>query len=70
MNILYTVDCHDCIQLESLLKQNNIEYLPIRDINEDLSSVPILEVDGKRMDYEEAIEWILNMKGQQRNGNV
>lgn len=67
MNItLYTIDCPNCLVLETKLKTKKIEFLRVSD--EDVirakgfgkSSFPILEVDGVVMDYKTAIQWVNN----------
>ena len=61
---LYTTHCPKCKVLESKLKNKNIEYDEISDIEEIQSkgymSVPILEVNGKGMDFVTANAWVNN----------
>ena len=67
MNIvLYTIDCPNCLILEKKLKAKNVEFLRVSD-RETLvakgfsnSPFPILEVDGVKMSYKTAIQWINN----------
>ena len=60
--ILYTIDCPRCKVLEKKLNQAMIEYETFTDKNKmikmGMSAMPILEVDGERMEYVEAIKWI------------
>lgn len=60
--ILYTIDCPRCKVLEKKLNQAMIEYETFTDkdkmIEMGMSAMPILEVDGERMEYVEAIKWI------------
>lgn len=60
--ILYTINCPRCNVLEKKLAQAMIEYETFTDKNKmieiGMSTMPILEVDGKRMEYTEAIKWI------------
>ena len=63
MNItLYSTHCPKCKVLETKLKQKNIEYKEITDINEieklGIMSVPILKVDDNIMDFIQANTWI------------
>ncbi len=59
---LYSTHCPKCIMLESKLKQKKVDYEVIT--SEDairatgFSSVPLLEVDGKIMEFSEAIAWV------------
>ncbi|MFA7111776.1 MAG: hypothetical protein WC174_05370 [Bacilli bacterium] len=66
--ILYSTGCPICLKLKELLKSKNIFYDEITDIdimlNKGFDSVPILEIDGKPLDYKQATQWI-----KERNGN-
>ena len=59
---LYTTNCPRCKVLESKLKQTGREFNIINDvekiIEKGFTHAPILEVDGKFMDYSEAFAWI------------
>lgn len=63
--ILYSTHCPRCTVLEAKLKQKNIEYQEINNVDEMLKlgiqTVPQLKVDGKLMDFSEAIKWV-NMR--------
>lgn len=60
--VLYTINCPNCIILEKKLKQSNIEFETITDIDimseKGIMSAPTLEVDGKLMNYANAMKWI------------
>lgn len=60
--ILFSTHCPMCRVLESKLKQSNIEFEEINDINlmaqKGFKSAPVLEVDGVAYNFKEAIEWI------------
>lgn len=63
MNIkLYSTGCPRCHVLESKLNSKNISYEVCSDkdtmISMGLTAVPVLEVDGKRMEFKQAVEWI------------
>lgn len=62
MNILYSTHCPKCNVLEQKLKQKNISYSVIDDVNimidKGFDFLPILEVDGKTMEFNEAVKWI------------
>ena len=59
---LYSTHCPKCIMLENRLKQKKVDYEVIT--SEDgiratgFSSVPLLEVDGKIMEFSEAVAWV------------
>lgn len=59
---LYTIDCPMCLVLEKKLKEANIEYETIKDkdimIKKGITICPVLEVENKLLDFEQAIEWI------------
>ena len=60
--VLYSNNCPRCNVLEKKLKQKNISYEEVNDIEimkrKGYLSVPILEVDGVSMDFKTASDWI------------
>ena len=64
---LYSIGCNNCNVLKSKLQQAGIEFEEVTDkeymISLGLDSMPVLEVDGQRMEYPEAIRWVNNQKG-------
>ena len=60
--ILFSTKCPRCVVLEKKLKQKGIDYNEVNDVSimegKGFLSVPILEVDGKIMDFKEANDWI------------
>lgn len=60
--ILYSTNCPKCRVLEAKLKQNNIEYELIDDIEimreKGFEFAPMLEIDGVIYDFKNAIERI------------
>lgn len=62
--ILYSTGCVKCKALEAKLKTKKIEYDEVTDSNIIIGmgfmSVPMLEVDGNVMTYEQANEWLKN----------
>ena len=60
--ILFSTHCPRCIVLEKKLKQKGIDYDEVNDMSimekKGFLSVPVLEVDGKTMDFKEANDWI------------
>ena len=64
--ILYSTGCPRCKILKSKLDKKGITYSVIDNVDKMLSMgmvvVPVLEVDGVRMNFKEAINWINNDK--------
>jgi len=60
--ILYTTHCPKCRILESKLKQKNIPYKTIEDVEiikqKGFITVPMLEVENTIMDFTTANKWI------------
>lgn len=63
---MYTTHCPKCNVMERKLKEANIEFEEIDDNDEVLrvatslgfTMAPLLEVDGRVMDFKDGIEWI------------
>lgn len=62
--VLYSTHCPKCEVLEKKLKAKNIEYEEVNDVgimlNKGYTNVPVLEIDGKSMDFKTANDWINN----------
>lgn len=62
MIVMYSTHCPKCNVLEQKLNSKNINYGVIDDINimidKGFDFLPILEVDGKIMEFNEAVKWI------------
>ncbi|MBQ8570298.1 MAG: hypothetical protein IJ444_02170 [Kiritimatiellae bacterium] len=60
--ILFSTHCPKCNVLESKLKQKNIDYEEVNDVDamvqKGFTTVPMLEVDGVVYDFKQAVEWI------------
>ena len=60
--ILYEHGCPRCKVLKSKLDQKGIEYENITDVEvmkaKGFTEAPKLEVEGKIMDFKEAVTWI------------
>ena len=60
--ILYSNHCPQCNVLESKLKEKNIIYDEVNDIevmrSKGFSSIPMLEVDGILMNFKESFNYI------------
>ena len=59
---LYTTHCSKCRILESKLKQKNIEFEICEDVDKmreiGVLSVPVLQIDGNKMSYYDAVQFI------------
>lgn len=62
--ILYSNNCPRCKILKRKLDDNKINYEIIDDvdtmIDKGLSTVPVLEINGRMLDFKEAVEWVNN----------
>lgn len=62
--VLYSTHCPRCNVLEKKLKQKNILYEEVTDVEimkeKGYLSVPVLEIDGVSMDFKTASNWINN----------
>ena len=61
--ILYSTNtCHRCNSVKQILQINNVEYDEITDIEimkqKDFTEVPMMEVDGRILDYGEIAQWL------------
>lgn len=67
MNVtLYSNHCPQCRYLEKLLKDLNIEYQEVNDLDimqsKGFMSMPMLEVDDDTMNFASALNWIKTIK--------
>lgn len=64
--VLYSTGCPKCHILETKLKQKNIDFILVNDIElmvaKGFDLMPVLEVDGEIMDFVQANDWINNME--------
>lgn len=66
---LYSTHCPKCNVLEKKLKENNIEFEIIDDVDEvvafgrehEINSAPILDFDGKIMDFIAANKYLTTL---------
>ena len=60
--ILYSTGCPKCTVLKNKLYDKNIKFAENNSVNDMLSlgitQVPVLEVDGTKMNFKEAVNWI------------
>ena len=61
---LYTTHCPKCRVLEAKLKQKGVKFEVVEDqdvmVEKGFMEAPMLEVDGKIMDFVEAVIWLNN----------
>ena len=69
---LYSTGCPKCRILEAKLKQKNINYNEISDttvlMENNIFSVPVLELDGKFYNFVEAVSFVNAYKGDEDYG--
>lgn len=62
--VLYSTHCPKCKVLEMKLKQKNLSYTEVDDVdtmlNKGIKAAPYLEVDGELMDFNTAVKWVNN----------
>lgn len=67
MIVVYSTGCPKCGVLERKLNEKGISYEMCTDVDKMLgigiTSVPVLDVDGEMMDFQEAVKWI-NKQGE------
>ena len=60
--ILYEHGCPNCRVLKMKLDKSGIEYETVNDVEvmkaKGFQSAPKLEVDGKVLDFKEAVDWL------------
>lgn len=60
--VLYSTGCPKCDVLKKKLDTKNITYRENRSVDDMLrigiSEVPVLEVNGNRMSFKEAVVWV------------
>ena len=65
---LYSTGCPRCKVIEKKLEQKNIQYEKVNDVTEmqrlGFTSAPVLEVDGKYLNFGDANRWIMDYEGE------
>ena len=65
MITLYSTGFPKCRVIETKLNEKDIQYIKVTDVNEmtklGFKSAPILEIDGKILNFGDAIRWIKNV---------
>ena len=68
--VLYTTGCPRCRVLERKLDEAGISYAEEEDVNYlvriGMKSAPALEVDGRLLDFSEALLWVSGLPGERR----
>lgn len=64
--VLYSTHCPRCCVLEKKLKQKNISYEEVNDVEimkeKGYLSVPVLEVDNNPLEFKEAVDWVNSLE--------
>lgn len=67
MIVLYTIGCPSCRVLEEKLNKKKIKFSICTDtekmIELGMTTMPVLEVDGVRMNYNQAFAWVSEQEG-------
>ena len=62
MITVYTTHCPRCKILEKTLASHGVDYVAVEDVDtivaKGFQMVPMMEVDGKVLDFKEAMFWI------------
>ena len=62
MITVYTTHCPRCKILEKTLTSRGVDYVAVEDVDvimaKGFQMVPMMEVDGKVLDFKEAMFWI------------
>lgn len=63
---LYTIGCPKCKVLEMKLNQKKVKYEIVSDIeimkNKGISSLPVLEVEGKLYNFTDAVKFVNELR--------
>ena len=62
MIVLYSTGCPRCKVLKKKLDEAKADYNVVSDVDQmlamGLKEAPVLEVDGQRMEFAEAVKWV------------
>lgn len=62
MIVLYSTGCPRCKVLKKKLDEAKADYNIVSDVDQmlamGLKEAPVLEVDGQRMEFAEAVKWV------------
>lgn len=63
--VLYSIGCPKCEVLQTKLDRAGIKYRKVTDkweiARKGFNLMPILEVDGKSMEFGDAVKWVNNL---------
>lgn len=66
MVTLYSTHCPKCVILEKKMNMKNIEFNTVTDVDlmtqKGFTSLPMLEVDGRTLEFKDAIDWVNSME--------
>ena len=59
---MYSTGCPKCNVLKSKLDSKSIPYFVVSDvpsiIAKGITTVPVLEIDGRLLDFKKAVDWV------------
>ena len=59
---MYSTGCPKCKVLQSKLESKKISYVVVSDVSsiiaKGITTVPVLEIDGKLLDFKKAVDWV------------
>lgn len=68
MCVLFSTGCPRCNVLKQKLDSAGVEYEIVSDVArleaEGIDYVPVLDIDGTRLEFAEAVKWANAQKGQ------
>lgn len=68
--VLYSTHCPKCKILETKLKQADLQFAVVDDVDEmkkmGITSAPLLVVDGVAHDFNNAIKWLKERDNEKR----
>jgi len=63
---LYSTHCPKCVILEKKMNMKKIEFNTVTDVDlmtqKGFASLPMLEVDGRTLEFKDAIDWVNSME--------
>lgn len=66
MVTLYSTHCPKCVILEKKMNMKNIKFDTVTDVDlmtqKGFTSLPMLEVDGRTLEFKDAIDWVNSME--------
>ena len=60
--IMYSTGCPKCNVLKSKLDSKSIPYVVVSGVSsiiaKGITTVPVLEIDGRLLDFKKAVDWV------------